>query len=119
MWVPHAAPLLLRVAQASDGAPGGGVDGLIGLALSFGVVGSGLFLVARLVIGFQRDFTERYAARLRAQDAKIEEQGARITLLERRLMLAEGERQALRATMARNGMPWDSSAWEVGADGYG
>lgn len=110
--------LWLVIQEIAQPEPGR-IDGLIGLALSFGVVGSGLFLVARLVIGFQRDFTERYAKRLRLQDETIEKQDERLSRLERRHMLCVGERQALRAAVIQRGIHWDSSPWEVEADEFG
>jgi hypothetical protein len=87
---------------------------IFGGALTLGGVG----LIIRMVIHYQRDFTEQYRAALAAQAARIEqletkvgEMEARERRLQSRLLNCNNERAALRTLVHQNGLPWNPEDW--------
>lgn len=79
----------------------------LGAALVSTVSGGGLWFVIRLVIRYQRDFTNRYALRLSENDVYIKELQVERSELRRRLIACQSERGALRATIRQQGIDWD------------
>lgn len=99
------AALWLYAAVLTDPAAG-----LAALAATVGGAG-GLWLVARLIVNFQADFTNRYAARLIEQDAKIAAGEARIDALEKDLLRCNTERHAQRVVLRQHGIAFDPQEW--------
>lgn len=72
----------------------GNLDQWLGPVLTGGLTLGGVWIVLRLIVGFQRDFSDAYAARLQQQDQKIAE-------LEGRLNECEQKRLAMLARLDR------------------
>lgn len=100
---------------------------ILGLPLGLG----GLFLIVRVMWGFNANVTERYAVRVREQSQHIDNLESDIrardvelqalhlkhyeemALLRRRYQAAVSERQALRYAVHQAGVAWDSRAWDL------
>ena len=86
------------LAQQFDGANAGV------LLLTGTATGGGLWFVVRLIVRFQRDFTDAYAARV----VELERQ---VGQLNRQWIACATERGALRAVMRQHGIHWDPQDW--------
>jgi hypothetical protein len=86
---------------------------LLGVALTGACTGGGVWFVVRLIVRFQRDFTDRYAARIVEQDAHIDRLESENDDLKRRLIGCATERGALRAVVRQHGLEWDPTSWRV------
>lgn len=86
------------------------------LLLTATATGGGLWFVVKLIVRFQRDFTDRYSARITAQDARIELLERQVDALNRRLIRCAIERGALRAVVAQAGIEWRPEDWGVRPD---
>jgi hypothetical protein len=73
--------------------------------------GGGLWFVVRLIVRFQRDFTDRYADRIIALEAKVEDLHEERELLRRQLVSCATERGALRAVVRQHGIQWNPDDW--------
>lgn len=73
--------------------------------------GGGLWFVVRLVTRFQRDFTDRYAARIVTLEAKVDVLERDKDALNRRLIACATERGALRALVRQAGLEWNPADW--------
>lgn len=80
-----------------------------GILFAATATGGGLWLVVRLVIRYQRDFTDRYAERLKQQDEQIATLRREVDDLKRRLISCHVERGAMLAVLRQNGIDWDPS----------
>jgi hypothetical protein len=89
---------------------GGGLDAgtliLIGTA-----TGGGLWFVIRLIVRFQRDFTDQYAKRIVELEARIGLLEADKEQLQRQWIACATERGALRAVVRQHGIEWTPSDW--------
>jgi hypothetical protein len=79
----------------------------LGAVLASTITGGGLWFVVRLIVRYQRDFTNRYALKIREQDKHIEILHEERRELTRRLIACQLERGALRATIRQAGLTWD------------
>jgi hypothetical protein len=79
----------------------------LGAVLVSTVTGGGLWFVIRLVVRYQRDFTNRYALRIIEQEKYIEEMRAERHGLHRDLIACQSERGALRAMVRQAGIKWN------------
>jgi len=68
------------------------LDQWIGPVLTGGLTLGGVWIVLRLIIGFQRDFSDEYAARLQRQEQRIRELETEVSMLRERLRDAEDRR---------------------------
>lgn len=89
---------------------------LLGVLLTGTATGGGLWFVIRLIVRFQRDFTDRYAARIAQQDARIDTLEAEVEDLKGRLVACATERGALRALVRQHGIQWDPTQWGISND---
>lgn len=89
---------------------------ILGVLLTATATGGGLWFVVRLIVRFQRDFTDRYAARIVEQDARIDTLEEEIEDLKLRLIACATERGALRAIVRQHGIEWEPSHWGVADD---
>lgn len=87
---------------------------IFGGALTLGGVG----LIIRLVIHYQRDFTDQYRQQLKNQSDRIEQLEGKVNDMEDRerrlrvqLLNCTTERAALRAFVHNNGLPWNPDEW--------
>jgi hypothetical protein len=96
-----------------------------GVFLAATATGGGLWFVVRLIVRYQRDFTDRYVERLGVLEAKllaleeivgnrdstIRERDRMIEDLNRRLIACGIERGALRAMMRQHSIEWNPTDW--------
>lgn len=87
---------------------------VFGGALTLG----GIAMIIRLVIHYQRDFTDQYRAALDNQAERISSLEGKVESLQtdrarlRTLLLnCTNERAALRALVHHNGLPWNPDDW--------
>lgn len=90
----------------------GGVLFLIATA-----TGGGLWFVIRLIVKYQRDFTESYAKRIVDLDARIAVLEGEKDRLGRQLLACATERGALRAMVRQAGIEWNPADWGERPDG--
>jgi hypothetical protein len=90
----------------------------IGQLVGGGLTLGGIGLIIRMVIHYQRDFTDQYRAELQKQDRRIkglETTVAGLQASDRRLRVqllnCTTERAALRALVHHNGLPWNPEDW--------
>jgi hypothetical protein len=100
---------------------------ILGLPLGLG----GLFLIVRVMWGFNANVTERYAVRVREQADHIDNLEAdlrardieltaihqrhyqEMSALQRRYQACVSERQALRYAVQQAGIKWDTQSWDL------
>lgn len=81
------------------------------LALAATMTGGGLWFVARLVVKFQSDFTDRYARRIGELEGRIKRLEEEREELRRTLLAIATERGALRAIVRQHGINWHPEDW--------
>lgn len=81
------------------------------LLLAATATGGGLWFVVRLVIRFQREFLEAYAARIVRLETRIDVLEEEREELRRSLLTVATERGALRAVVRQHGIQWEPSDW--------
>jgi hypothetical protein len=85
----------------------------LGAVLVSTLTGGGLWFVIRLVVRYQRDFTNRYANRIVEQENHIEAMRAERHNLVQELIACQTERGALRATIRQAGIVWNPEDYGV------
>lgn len=102
-----------------------------GVILAATGTAGGLWFVIRLIVHYQRDFTDQYRDRLAVleaklaaleavvgdRDATIQERDRMIADLNRRLIACGIERGALRAMMRQHDIKWNPADWGAIPDG--
>jgi len=85
--------------------------------LAIGTTMGGVWFVLRMVIGFQRDFSDRYSTRIAAQDVRIAVLEAKV---ERAEAKADAAERAVRECEAREhllvGRLAEAGVWQPGRD---
>jgi hypothetical protein len=87
------------------------------LVLTATATGGGLWFVVRLMIRYQRDFTESYAKRIVQLEDRVKALEADKDVLSRRLVACASERGALRAMVRQAGIEWNPADWGAVPDG--
>lgn len=82
-----------------------------GYVLISTAAGGGLWFVVRLIVRFQRDFTDRYATRIVELEARISVLEKDKQTLSRQLIACATERGALRAVVRQSGIEWRPEDW--------
>lgn len=90
----------------------------IGQIFAGGLTLGGIGLIIRMVIHYQRDFTDQYREaltkqeeRIRGLEATVAEMQGRERRLRTQLLNCTTERAALRALVHHNGLPWNPEDW--------